>query len=102
MARPKKPTAEKILEGTYRQDRDSEIKIGKNKNTDKYETIKLKLQDVENIIKETPVKNNAKILVDYCNLYQKLIHILEAPSLENDGVKKEETVIDQLINKKQS
>jgi hypothetical protein len=102
MSRPKKLTTEKVLDNTYRKDRDSTYKIDKNKNSSKYEVIKEKLLEVEKLIKETPVKGNEKLLIGYASLYQKLINILEAPSIESRQPKESGTIMDQLIKKKKS
>jgi hypothetical protein len=103
MGRPKKTTAEKVLEGTYRKDRDSNFKVSKNTHTSKYEVIRDKLLEVENLIKNTPVQNNEKALLSYASLYQKLINILEAPSVESKEPSKSDTnILDQLISKKKN
>jgi hypothetical protein len=102
MSRPKKPMTEKLLDNTYRKDRDSNFKIDKNKGSSKYEVIKEKLLEVEILIKETPVKGNEKLLIGYASLYQKFINILEAPSLESREPKNDTNILDQLIKKKKN
>jgi hypothetical protein len=84
MGNPRKSTEEKLLQGTYRKDRDPAKKI--NKNVDKYKVIKNKLEEVENLIKDTPVNNNEKKLIDLGNLYQKLMGILQTPPLEKNEI----------------
>jgi hypothetical protein len=86
-----KSIEEKKLQGTYRKDRDpSKIKL--NTDSDKYEVIRKKLAEVENLIKETPVDGNEKKLIELSNLYQKLISILRTPALEE----RKETIVDGL------
>jgi hypothetical protein len=94
MARPRKSSEEKKQQGTYRKDRDASKK--KVDVTDeKYEVIRIKLKEVEGLIKETPVAGNEKKLIEMSNLYQKLVNILQTPSLERkpggmvDGLWKE-------------
>jgi hypothetical protein len=89
--RPRKPIEQHKLEGTYRKDRDP-AKIKLDTESDKYEVIRKKLAEVENLIKETPVDGNEKKLIELSNLYQKLISILRTPSLEE----KRETIVDGL------
>lgn len=102
MGRPKKSTTVKALEGTYRRDRDPDVRINKNIHTSKYEVIRGKLLEVEILIKETPVKGNEKLLVGYASLYQKFISILEAPSIESKEPKGDINIMDQLIKNKKN
>jgi hypothetical protein len=102
MGRPGKLTTVKVLDGTYRADRDSRNKINKNVNTSKYEVIKNKILEVETLIKDTPVKGNERALLDYAHLYQKLLNILEAPSLESKEPKTDINIMDRLIRKKKN
>jgi hypothetical protein len=100
MGRPKKLMTEKLLDNTYRKDRDSSYKIDKNKNSSKYEVIKNKILEVETLIKDTPVKGNERQLINFAHLYQKLLTILEAPSLESKEPKVDLNIMDQLIKNK--
>jgi hypothetical protein len=96
MGRPKKPKEQKLFEGTFRKDRDTKPII----EDKKYEIINKKLLETETIINETPVKENAKILLDYVNLYKKLIEILSTPLPEKAETKDNDAIIDHLIKNK--
>jgi hypothetical protein len=91
MARPRKNSEEKKQQGTYRKDRDpAKKKI--DVTSEKYEVIKIKVKEVEDLIKTTPVDGNEKKLIDLSNLYQKLVNILQTPALEE----KAGTMVDDL------
>jgi hypothetical protein len=91
MGRPRKSSTEKKRQGTYREDRDPAKKTVV-KDGDKYEVIRKKLQEVENLIRDTPIDGNERKLINLSNLYQKLIDVLQVPTLEG----KKKTMVDDL------
>jgi hypothetical protein len=95
MGRPRKNIKEHELNGTAFPSRIKKIKETKD---DRFSIIRNKLLETEKIISDLPIKDNAKILIEYVNLYKKLIEILETdlPAEKNNN---ETDIIDKILNK---
>jgi hypothetical protein len=95
MGRPKKSIEEHKLNGTAYPSRIKKIKDTEN---DRFKIIRSKLIETEKIISDLPIKDNAKILIEYVNLYKKLIEILET-DLPPEKNNQEKDIIDKILNK---
>jgi hypothetical protein len=95
MGRPRKSLEEHLANGTAFPSRIKAL----NTSGNRFSIIKEKLDETEKIIKEMPVKGNAKELIIYSNLYHKLLSILEV-SLPEEKKPDESTIIGKLIKRK--
>jgi hypothetical protein len=95
MGRPRKSIEEHIKNGTAFPSRIKAL----DTTGERFAIIKKKLDETEKIINELPVKENARELIQYANLYHKLLSIIEV-SLPEERKEEDGSMAGRLIKRK--